>query len=169
MKTLVHVDNEQIESVLKQCSICFVGMADTDGTPYVIPMNFGYKDGTLYLHSAQEGRSISILNRNPRVCISFCPTTELAYQNVEVACSYRMRASSVICWGNVVFEEDYDKKVEALDILWVQAGNGVTDAVDVIGIVQFFGRNLHRILYDNSVHHPQRFAVTDQRGSSAYS
>ena len=96
MKTLVHVDNEQIESVLKQCSICFVGMADTDGTPYVIPMNFGYKDGTLYLHSAQEGRSISILNRNPRVCISFCPTTELAYQNVEVACSYRMRASSVI-------------------------------------------------------------------------
>ena len=78
MKTLVHVDNEQIESVLKQCSICFVGMADTDGTPYVIPMNFGYKDGSLYLHSAQEGRSISILNRNPRVCISFCPTTELA-------------------------------------------------------------------------------------------
>lgn len=120
MKTLVHVDNEQIESVLKQCSICFVGMADTDGTPYVIPMNFGYKDGTLYLHSAQEGRSISILNRNPRVCISFCPTTELAYQNVEVACSYRMRASSVICWGNVVFEEDYDKKVEALDILMKQ-------------------------------------------------
>jgi nitroimidazol reductase NimA-like FMN-containing flavoprotein (pyridoxamine 5'-phosphate oxidase superfamily) len=78
------------------------------------------KDGSLYLHSAQEGRSISILNRNPRVCISFCPTTELAYQNVEVACSYRMRASSVICWGNVVFEEDYDKKVEALDILMKQ-------------------------------------------------
>ena len=113
MKTLVHVDNEQIESVLKQCSICFVGMADTDGTPYVIPMNFGYKDGSLYLHSAQEGRSISILNRNPRVCISFCPTTELAYQNVEVACSYRMRASSVICWGNVVFEEDYDLRQES--------------------------------------------------------
>ena len=31
-----------------------------------------------------------------------------------------MRASSVICWGNVVFEEDYDKKVEALDILMKQ-------------------------------------------------
>lgn len=114
MKTLVHVDNEQIESVLKQCSICFVGMADTEGTPYVIPMNFGYKDGSLYLHSAQEGRSISILNRNPRVCISFCPTTELAYQNVEVACSYRMRASSVICWGNVVFEEDTRYPDEAI-------------------------------------------------------
>ena len=80
MKTLVHVDNEQIESVLKQCSICFVGMADTDGTPYVIPMNFGYKDGSLYLHSAQEGRSISILNRNPRVCISFCPTPDAGQQ-----------------------------------------------------------------------------------------
>ena len=117
MKTLVHVDNEQIESVLKQCSICFVGMADTDGTPYVIPMNFGYKDGSLYLHSAQEGRSISILNRNPRVCISFCPTTELAYQNVEVACSYRMRAKSVICRGRVNFIEDPEEKREALNIL----------------------------------------------------
>lgn len=30
-----------------------VGMADTDGTPYVLPMNFGYKDGVIYLHSAQ--------------------------------------------------------------------------------------------------------------------
>ena len=57
MKTLVHVDNEQIESVLKQCSICFVGMADTDGKPYMIPMNFGYKDGSLYLHFDLEPES----------------------------------------------------------------------------------------------------------------
>ena len=120
MKTLVHTDLNQIESVIKKCSICFVGMVDTDGTPYVIPMNFGYLNGSLYLHSAHEGRSISILNKNSKVCISFCPSTELVFQNEEVACSYRMRSSSVICWGNVVFEEEYDKKVEALHILMKQ-------------------------------------------------
>ena len=69
MKTLVHTDKELIEATIKKCDICYVGLADTDGTPYVLPMNFGYRDGVIYLHSAQEGRSISILERNPRVCI----------------------------------------------------------------------------------------------------
>ena len=63
MKTLIHTDKEQIESIIRQSDVCFVGMADTDGTPYVLPMNFGYKDGVIYLHSAQDGRSISILER----------------------------------------------------------------------------------------------------------
>lgn len=51
MKTLIHTDKEQIESIIRQSDVCFVGMADTDGTPYVLPMNFGYKDGVIYLHS----------------------------------------------------------------------------------------------------------------------
>lgn len=71
MKTLIHTDKEQIESIIRQSDVCFVGMADTDGTPYVLPMNFGYKDGVIYLHSAQDGRSISILERNLKVCITF--------------------------------------------------------------------------------------------------
>ena len=89
MKTLVHTDKELIEATIKKCDICYVGLADTDGTPYVLPMNFGYRDGVIYLHSAQ-------------------------------ACSYRMRSKSVICWGEVRFEEDFDKKTEALDIIMKQ-------------------------------------------------
>ena len=64
MKTLVHTEKEHIEEIIRSCDVCFVGLADTDGTPYVIPMNFGYRNGVIYLHSAQEGRSISILERN---------------------------------------------------------------------------------------------------------
>ena len=55
MKTLVHTDKELIEATIKKCDICYVGLADTDGTPYVLPMNFGYRDGVIYLHSAQDG------------------------------------------------------------------------------------------------------------------
>lgn len=120
MKTLKHEDKALVEEVIRSCDICFVGMADADGTPYVIPMNFGYQDGVLYLHSAQEGRSISILGRNPRICISFCTDRELLYQNEQVACSYRMRAKSVIAWGIVEFVEDFDAKVEALNIIMRQ-------------------------------------------------
>ena len=80
MKTLIHTDKEQIESIIRQSDVCFVGMADTDGTPYVLPMNFGYKDGVIYLHSAQDGRSISILERNPKVCITFSIDHALVFQ-----------------------------------------------------------------------------------------
>ena len=47
MKTLIHTDKEQIESIIRQSDVCFVGMADTAGTPYVLPMKFGYKDGVM--------------------------------------------------------------------------------------------------------------------------
>ena len=83
-------------------------------------MNFGYKDGVIYLHSAQDGRSISILERNPKVCITFSIDHALVFQHPEVACSYRMRSKSVIAWGKVAYEEDFDKKVEALDIIMKQ-------------------------------------------------
>ena len=29
MKTLIHTDKEQIESIIRQSDVCFVGMADT--------------------------------------------------------------------------------------------------------------------------------------------
>jgi len=120
MKTVIHTDSEYIEAVIRQCDVCFVGMADPDGTPYVLPMNFGYSAGVLYLHSAQEGRSIDILKRNPKVCVAFNPRNELVWQHPGMACSYRMRGSSVIAWGTVVFEEDMDRKKAALDILMKQ-------------------------------------------------
>lgn len=120
MKTLVHTDKELIESIIRSCNICFVGMADTDGTPYVIPMNFGYHEGVIYIHSAQEGRSISILERNPKVCITFSTGHDLVFQHPEVACSYSTRSKSVMVWGEVRFEEDFDKKTEALHIIMKQ-------------------------------------------------
>ncbi len=39
------------------------GMSDENGIPYVLPMNFGYEEGIIYLHSAQEGHSISIIEK----------------------------------------------------------------------------------------------------------
>lgn len=115
MKTWVHTDKAFMESVIRQSPICFVGLADTDGTPYVLPMNFGYHEGVIYLHSAQQGRSISILERNPKVCVAFSIDNTLVYQHPDVACSYRMRSKSVIAWGKVAFVDDAEGKVEVLN------------------------------------------------------
>ncbi|MDR2042572.1 MAG: pyridoxamine 5'-phosphate oxidase family protein [Tannerella sp.] len=117
MKTVEHTEKEKIEAVIRACDVCFVGMAGADGIPYVLPMNFGYADGVIYLHSAQEGGSIAQLRQNPNVCIVFQAKSELVYQHPDVACSYRMRSKSVMAWGKVAFEEDFDRKTEALNIL----------------------------------------------------
>ncbi len=117
MRTISHSNIEFIESVINSCDVCFVGMVDEDGAPYVLPMNFGYKDKTVYLHSAPDGRKIEILNNNKSVCITFSTDSELVYQHQQVACSYRMRSTSVIVTGVVEFIKDDDSKIKVLDIL----------------------------------------------------
>ncbi|MDR2496921.1 MAG: pyridoxamine 5'-phosphate oxidase family protein [Tannerellaceae bacterium] len=120
MKTIIHTDSRQIDEFIRTCDICFVGMADTDGTPYVVPMNFGYDNGHIYLHSGPEGRKLQILERNPRVCITFCRGHKLVWQHPDVACSYSMSSRSLMVWGRVEFEEDFDRKVELLRIFMRQ-------------------------------------------------
>ncbi|MDR2533620.1 MAG: pyridoxamine 5'-phosphate oxidase family protein [Tannerellaceae bacterium] len=116
MKTIVHTDRREIDEFIASCDICYVGMADTDGTPYVLPMNFGYENGVVYLHSGAEGRKMEILERNPRVCITFCAGGKLVWQHPDVACSYSISSRSVVAWGTVAFEDDFDRKVDILRI-----------------------------------------------------
>lgn len=120
MLTVSIEERHIIEEIINRNKVCYVGMIDRDGMPYVIPMNFGYDDDTIYLHSAQEGGSINALEQNPNVCITFCTEPQLTYQNEDVACSYRMKGSSILCRGKVVFEENFEEKVRALNILMKQ-------------------------------------------------
>lgn len=120
MITVTVEERHLIDEILAKNTICYVGMIDTCGMPYVIPMNFGYEEDVIYLHSAQEGNSIESLEQNSNVCITFCTEPTLTYQNKEVACSYRMKGASIVCRGNVVFEEDFDEKVKALNIIMKQ-------------------------------------------------
>ncbi|MDR0332028.1 MAG: pyridoxamine 5'-phosphate oxidase family protein [Dysgonamonadaceae bacterium] len=115
MKTFPIFDQQRIEAIMKSCQYCTIGVVDENGIPYVIPMNFGYENNTIYLHSAQEGRSIRALEKNPNICITFCTNSKIVYQNIEVACSYSAQSESVICEGKVEFVEDFDEKVHALN------------------------------------------------------
>ena len=117
MKTIAITDPAEIEAIIRKCPYCTVGITDSEGNPYVIPMNFAYRDGIIYLHSGPTGSSIDMLARNNRVCITFSVDHELVFQHPKVACSYRMRAKSVICRGRVNFIEDPEEKREALNIL----------------------------------------------------
>ena len=109
-------DFNEIEEILKTAQVCHVGMVDGD-KPYVLPMNFGYIDKTIYLHSASDGKKIDILTKNNNVCISFDIDQKLKYRDEHVACSWGMRFRSVVLSGKVVFIEDNDEKINCLNII----------------------------------------------------
>ena len=123
MKTFPIQEQERIDALIRSCQYCTVAMTDENGIPYVIPMNFGYENNTIYLHSAKDGRSIRALEKNPTVCIVFSTDMKVVYNNVEVACSYGAQSASVMCEGKVVFEDDFDEKVRALNIIMKQYSN----------------------------------------------
>ena len=59
-------NKNMIESILKEADHCVIALSDNN-SPYIVPMNFGYKNQTLYLHSSKEGKKIEILKVNNRV------------------------------------------------------------------------------------------------------
>lgn len=120
MQTLAHNDPQVIEAVIRKSDICFIGVADENNTPYVLPMNFGYAENVIYLHSAPHGRVIDILNRNNQICVTFSIDHELAFQHPKVACSYRMKSKSVVAFGRVQFIDDLEEKRVALNIIMAQ-------------------------------------------------
>lgn len=108
---------EGMEDILLRADICFVGITDLEGNPYVIPMSFGYKEGVIYLHSGNEGSSLDMLRHNNRVCITFSVDHTLVYQDVQIGCSYSMKSKSLVCRGAVTFIDDIQEKREALNII----------------------------------------------------
>ena len=60
-------DRKEIISILQKAKICRIGLSENN-KPYIVPMNFGYKEGCLYFHCANEGRKIGIIKKNNNVC-----------------------------------------------------------------------------------------------------
>ena len=108
------VDEKVMRSIIEKAIICRVGMCWQD-EPYVIPMNFGYWDNYIFLHSAGEGRKLDILRNNNKVCIEFDADVELVQS--QKACNTEMKYKSVLAFGKAVILKDIVEKKKALDII----------------------------------------------------
>ena len=47
MKSRSDLTKADIESIINGTEVCHVSMIDNDGKPYVLPFNFGYRDGKI--------------------------------------------------------------------------------------------------------------------------
>ena len=108
---------EDIKEIINNCSVMRLAVHDAEGI-YIVPMNFGYEfeDGvwTFYFHSANEGRKIDAITKNPTLAFELDCEGELI--EAEKACGYSYRFASVTGVGTVSFLEG-DKKAHGLSIL----------------------------------------------------
>lgn len=113
-------DRSALEAIIRQAEICYLGLADGD-QPYVVPMNFGYQHGSVYVHGALQGRKMEILQNNPKVCVTF--SVHCALVTAEKACDWGERFQSVIAFGNAVVLHDTMEKRRGLDTIMAQYSN----------------------------------------------
>jgi len=107
-------DRAVIESIVLRSSVCRLALSE-DNRPYIVPLCFGYKDNTLYFHSAREGKKLDILRKNTNVCFEFDIDHKIV--EAEKACKWGMEYQSVIGYGNASVINDPESKRRAFNII----------------------------------------------------
>ena len=113
------MDPKILEEILSGASICRIAMSDGD-VPYMLPFNYGYKDGCIYIHSAPVGKKIDLLKKNGRVCFEVEQISRII--PAETACKWATLYRSVIGYGNVEIITDFQDKSRGLEIIMTQHG-----------------------------------------------
>lgn len=122
-------DHAGIEAVLTEATVLHLGLVD-DAVAYVVPMNFGWADGAVWLHSAAAGRKFRLLSAGPRV--SFTVVAEASLRRGDTACRHSMAYRSVMGTGRAVVVGDDAGKRRGLTAIMAKVGPGPWDFPDEI-------------------------------------
>ena len=118
---LAMADLPEIEAVIRRAEVLHLALTGPDG-PYALTVNFGYRDGKFYIHSAPEGRKIDMLKADPRV--AFCLHVDYEPVRAESGCKWSARFQSVAGQGRARFLEDMAEKEQGLRAVMASFGAG---------------------------------------------
>ena len=118
-------DREEMEAIIEQAQVCRIGFL-TEDVPYIIPMNFGYKDNCLYFHCATKGKRLDIIRRHSKVGFEMDIHGEIV-KPTKRPCGWDIKYRSVIGVGQAFIIEDLQEKSAALNILTQHYGGGPYD------------------------------------------
>ncbi|MDM8533705.1 pyridoxamine 5'-phosphate oxidase family protein [Clostridiaceae bacterium HSG29] len=127
-----------LEKIINEAQVLRVGMSVND-IPYIVPLNFGYKDNVFYFHCAKEGKKIDIIRKNNKVAFEMDIDNELVKN--EVSCKFTVNYRSIIGTGIATIIDDKKEKIEGLNIIMKHYSNMdefkyVDRAIDMIYVVK---------------------------------
>jgi len=117
-------DIQKIEEILNRANVMRMAVCDNN-SPYIIPLNFGYKDKCMYIHSSKKGMKIDILKKNNNVSFEVDGDHELVLS--DKACGFSMKYTSVVGFGKAYFISDLKEKKQALDTIMSHYSKGDFD------------------------------------------
>jgi nitroimidazol reductase NimA-like FMN-containing flavoprotein (pyridoxamine 5'-phosphate oxidase superfamily) len=112
-------DSSILDEIMVNSQICRLGLVEY-GEAYIVPVNYVFKDGVIFMHSACEGRKIEILKRNPIVTFEIEYGSETVKGNVP--CKWGTKYRSVMGKGTVEIHYDAETKQECFDMLMRKFG-----------------------------------------------
>lgn len=134
-KTALMLDDASIERIMRENTHGVLALCDSDGMPYAVPVNYCYKNGAVYFHSAKAGHKLEALAANPKC--SFC----VVGKERIVAEEYNAVFESAIVFGQArAIADDSPEKREALEL--IARKYGPDDDASTQGVLE---RNLHKV------------------------
>lgn len=115
-------DSQLLTELLQQGRELSLAMNDGE-QPYVLPLNYGYADGCLYLHCARQGKKLDCLRANPKV--GFTISEILRRVTGDAACQWSTRFRSIVGQGTAVIVDDREGIIAGYDVLMRHFGGPV--------------------------------------------
>lgn len=112
-------DEETIRKIYEESSICRLGLVD-NGEAYIVPVNYAWQNGIIYIHSAPTGKKIDILRRNNRVNFEIEYSHEIIKN--EIACEWSAKYRSLMGTGLITIVNDPEVKERGLGIILKKYG-----------------------------------------------
>lgn len=105
-------DRALIDAILDEALVCHVGYSD-GGSPFVVPMTYGRRGDTVYLHGAPGNHTLRVLAGGTPACLTVTLLDGLVLSRAAVHHSMNFR--TVILFGTARPVEDAEEKLAALE------------------------------------------------------
>lgn len=117
---------EEIEEILQKTRVGRLATLGADGYPYITPVNYVYRQDSIYFHCALKGEKLDNIRRHGKVCFEVdIPLAYLdtCYDKSMPACDVGQYYQCVIIRGQAEIVERQDEKVDALNALMASHEN----------------------------------------------
>lgn len=117
-------DTSALEDILSEGDFLTLSLCDENGA-YGVPVNYGYRDGKLYIHSGARGRKFRALMQDTEICFSVISNHTLVTH--EKPCKWGYKFKSVVGFGKPRLLENEEEQRMAFSIIMDQYGHGKWD------------------------------------------
>ena len=112
-------DKSIIDEILTESHVCRIGFS-ANNQPYIVPVNYGYTDNTIFIHSAPEGKKIDLIKQNNNICFEIELDSYIIKDNVP--CNWTTKYRSIIGYGKISIITDNTEKIKGLNLIMGKYG-----------------------------------------------